>query len=48
MDSFVPLIVVKQTVLLRLSHSWIGLDRLWASDPWLIFAGVEDFIDQEL
>jgi len=46
-NSLVPFTVIVQAVLLRPGQWQIGLDRLWASDPWLIFESVEDFIDQE-
>ena len=47
-DGLVSLTLVKGAVLLRPKEQKIMLERPWASDPWLIFDCVADFIDEEL
>jgi len=47
-DSLVPLIVVVRAVHLCPRQQQIGLNGLLASDPWLNFESIEDFIDWEL
>ena len=47
MDELVPLIIMVGAVVLWPRQWRIGQDRLWASNAWLIFEGVEYFVDRK-